>query len=231
MTILTEREATEATHKRDGEPVGQFDVRFTDPKAFVQDLKSDHRLGAIEHNLVRLAIVNGPANEGQVDVAFGGQMPAPRVGDRHNPFFRSKYVEAAYQARGQLVKLSCYCGIAPVDDAPDKTLENSAAITDATANAIQAATRIVQAALQQLDGIETRGGGFYVQDGSWTAWPDSAIEQPPSETCGVCSVAIYYANEHWRDESGRFEVLKDAKGRYGTRKVLDHVHGPAGGLL
>jgi hypothetical protein len=233
-SLLTAPEAQTATHKRDGEPVGQFEVRFTDPKAFVQDLKADHRLGAIEHNVVRLAIVNGPANDGQVDVAFRGQMPAPRVGDRHNPLFRSKYVEAAYQARGQLIKLSCFCGIAPVDDAPAKTQENAATITEATAQAIQGATRIVQAVLQQLEDVETRGGGFYVQDGAWTAWPDSPIEAPPSETCGVCGVAIHYSNGAWRDESMRSEITVDAGFRPGTRvmrKRLDHVHLPAGGAL
>lgn len=231
LEYMTDAEARTASHKRDGEPVGQFEVRFTDPKAFVQDLKADHKLGAIEHDVVRLAIINGPANDGQVDVAFGYPLPAERVAGRHNPLFRSKYVEAAYQARGQLVKLSCYCGIAPVDDAPAKTIAAAHEIAEATAQTVQRALRIVQATLQQL-GIEPRGGGFYVQDGAWTAWPDAPIETPVvTLPCGICGVELHMAQGRWVDERGRDEALTPAGTHHNglPKYKRDHVHLPANG--
>src|SRR5688572_13440439 len=102
-TFINDGELRTATHKRDGEPVSVYEIRFTDPSSFCEDLKADAKRGAIEDNLVRLAIINGPATLEQV---MGKWQPG---GDRRLSAYRTKYVEASYLARGQLVKLSCYC--------------------------------------------------------------------------------------------------------------------------
>lgn len=220
MTAL--REAQELAHKRDAS-VSSTETRWTNPADFIADLKRDAESGAIEDRLVRLAIVNATATVEQVEDRWtpGGLRP--------NLTYLSKHVEASYVARGSLHKLSCYCGVALKESVTNPLwLEAGKAKTDATAKAVQAALRKVQAALVPL-GLEVRGGRFYVADGAWTAHPDGAIEAPPELTCAVCGVAIHWANEAWRDDHMRSEVYVDMGLRPGTRmprKRLDHTHGP-----
>lgn len=211
-----------ALRKRDGEPVGQFEVRFTDPSAWCDDIEADYRLHAIEDNLVRLAVINTPASMQQV---MGEFVAGPH---RTNPMYLCKFVEASYQARGQLVKLSCFCGVALIADAPEKAQPYGRPLTEATAKALQAATRKVLSTLAKLPDIETRGGGYYVQDGPWTAWPETPIEEPEQLVCATCGVGIYWSNNAWRHEDTRRAEAWVDDGMDGRRprKKLDHLADP-----
>lgn len=215
MTTL--RESMEATHKRDAS-VSAPEIRFTNPGDWIAELKADAALDAIADNLCRVAIVNSTATTEQVEGRWtpGGLRPVLT--------YLSKHLEATYLARGQLVKLSCYCGVALKDNVTDpEWIEAGRSLTEATAKALQQALRRVQTALAPL-GLEVRGGGFAIPDGAWTAHPDGAIEAPPTLTCATCNERIYHSNNAWRHEdTGQAEVLIDGEtNRYG--KVLKVVH-------
>lgn len=220
MTAI--RELQEQTHKRDAS-VASTETRWTNPADFIADLKADAEAGAIEDNLVRLAIINATATVEQVEGRWtpGGARPVLT--------YLAKHVEASYRARGSLHKLSCYCGVALKDNVTDPGwIEASMAVTEATGKALQQALRKVQTALHPL-GLEVRGGGFAIPDGAWTAHPDGAIEAPPTLTCATCEGRIYYANNAWRHEdTGRAEVVVDGEtNRYGkVLKAVDHLADP-----
>lgn len=226
MTTLTEREATEATHRRDAQQTGNFEVRHSDVKAWVAALEADVKLDAIEDNIVWLAITTGPASLDQVE-----GKPAPG-GSRTVPYFGSRYVEANYIARRAMQKLSVYCGIVWVTEAPTETARQlRLKQIEQTAETLQSELRGVQVALGRHPQLQVRSGGslhLHNPDAPWLAHPAQSIDVPPFETCGVCGVEIHFSNEHWRDNDMRYEVLKDVAGRYGKRKALDHVHAPAG---
>jgi hypothetical protein len=217
MTAL--REAMEATHKRDAS-VSSTETHWTNPTDFVEDLKRDASIGAIEDNLVRLAIINATATVEQIEGVWtpGGQRPVLT--------YQSKHVEASYVARGSLHKLSCYCGVALKDNVTNPAwIEAGKERPEATGKALQQALRKVQAAIDPL-GLDVRGGRFYVPDGPWTSHPDGAIETPPTLTCAVCGVDIYWANNAWRGPNGKAEVWVDDGVSYDRRpkKRLDHEH-------
>ena len=99
-------------------------------------------------------------------------------GARVNPWGRSKYVTASYRARGQLVKLSAYCGVgwsvrdkAPSDWWAERTKE--------TALKLQSTLRQLQAPMQRLD-VDVRGGGVYTEDPNdpWMGHYLASIETP-----------------------------------------------------
>jgi hypothetical protein len=217
MTLY--EEALQQAHKRDAS-VASTETRWTNPADFIEDLKADARLGAIEDGIVRLSIVNAPATIEQVE---GRWTPG---GNRLNVLYLSKHVEASYRARGQLHKLSCYCGVALKDDVSNQAwIAAGRETTVATSQALQEALRKVQTALAPL-GLEVRGGGFAIPDGAWTAHPDGAIESPPTLTCTTCGIEVYWANERWRGPNGKYEVWREVEGRYGKRHELDHEHNP-----
>ena len=216
----TTRDLQEQTHKRDAS-VASTETRWTNPADFISDLKADAENGAIEDNLVRLAIINATATVEQVAGRWtpGGQRPVLT--------YLAKHVEASYRARGSLHKLSCYCGVALKDNVTEpQWIAAGMAATEATGKALQQALRKVQTALAPL-GLEVRGGGFAIPDGAWTAHPDGAIEAPPALTCAVCDVALHWSNGHWRDDDAKYEVWLDA-GLDGIRpkKRLEHEHSP-----
>lgn len=231
MTLLTDREAQQATSRRDAQAITPWEVRFTDVKAWAEALEKHVDRGLIEDNEVWFSITAGIASLDQVE-----GKPSPG-GHREVPYFASRYVEASYVARGKLHKLSVYCGCSWVREAPTETAQRlKAGMVQECADNVQAAVRAVSVALSKHhDQLEVNSGAALhlhnMDDGPWVAFPGTTIEAPPAETCGVCGVAIYHANEHWRDESGRFEVVVDMGFRPGTRMrrtKLDHVHGPAG---
>lgn len=221
-TYANDRELRTATHKRDGEPVSVYEIRFTDPSAFCDDLKADAALGAIEDNIVRLAVVNQAAT---LDQVMGKWQPG---GNRILDAYRTKYVEASYLARKQLVKLSCFCGVSVADPTITTLTDHARKLTEATALNIQSAVRKVQATLAPLRDIEVRGGGFYVQDGPWTAWPESPIEAPDELVCATCGEGIYWSNDAWRHESTRRAEawIDDGMDGRRPRKKLDHLADP-----
>lgn len=228
MTLL-DHEIDDATHRRDAQQTGNFEVRFTDVKAWVLALNADVELDAIEDNIVWFAITTGAASLNQVE----GKPVAG--GHREVPYFGSRYVEANYIARGQMQKLSVYCGIVWQTEPPNERAEAlRAQQVRETAEALQEAARGVSVALGRHKHLEVRSGGamhLHNPAEPWLAHPAQTIEGPPSETCGVCGVELHFSNERWRDDSSRYEVQKDVAGRYGTHKALDHVHMPAGDPL
>jgi hypothetical protein len=232
MTTLTDREATEATRRRDAQQAGNFEVRHTDVNPWVEALEADLKLDAVQDNICWLAITTGAASLDQVE---GRPVPG---GSRTVPYFGSRYVEANYIARGAMQKLSVYCGIVWVTESPSETARSlRQAQIEATAEKLQERLRAVQVALGRHPELQVRSGGalhLHNPDSPWVAYAGTSIEAPPRATCGVCGVEIHFTNEHWRDASGRFEVTIDDGYRPGTRiprKRLDHVHNVAGGAL
>src|SRR3990167_56644 len=124
-----------AAHKRDAS-VSAPEVRFTNPTDWIADLQSDAALGAIEDNICRISIINAPATVEQVE---GRWTPG---GARQVLTYLSKHLEATYLARGQLVKLSCYCGVALKDNVTEpQWIAAGMAATQATGKAPPQALR------------------------------------------------------------------------------------------
>lgn len=231
---MNQRELHDATAPRDARSVAATEVRTTDIESAVQWLEADAAAGVITDNLVWLSRTGGPANVEQV---VGHYVSG---GERDAPGWRSVFVELAYLARGQLHKLSVYCGIASRDGGMgERTL--------LTAQRVQETERRLQtvlARLRQDHGLEARGGGaLHLHDlAPWLAHPDDSITAAAPITCAVCGEVIHYSNGQWRDGSGRYEVGKSVpcnrcingqtRGRQcqvchgsGTRQQFDHVHG------
>lgn len=156
--------------------VSSFEVHFTDPTGFLEELRADHGAAMVQDSMVRLSLRSGEATLGMV---YADQRAVPGA-DRPTPNFRSRYVEASYiSTRGQLVKLSAYCGVEPVAVlklSPGSLLAMGAA----TALKLKETTYKLQAAFAALPGLTVRGGGLFVENGTWTADPEAAIEAPPS---------------------------------------------------
>lgn len=226
MSELSTAGARSLTRTRDAAAASVFEVRFTDPGAFIDDLKADADIGAVEDRIVRLAIVSKVATLEEIEAP--DFVPS---GHRVNPWFAAKYVTSSYQARGQLVKLSVHCGVSwvakqePTDFCLTKTRE--------CAEALQSVMRQVQRPLQDL-GLELRGGGVYVSNDAapWLAHYLEAIDAAPEIHCRHCRKRIYFSNREWRHaDTRRAEVKKKGEG-YGGRvmDVLDHFAEPEGDL-
>ncbi|HEY8768736.1 MAG TPA: hypothetical protein VIP09_16005 [Dehalococcoidia bacterium] len=218
MTNATPAEIRDQVHKRDA-TVSQFSVRFTNPSEFVEDLKRDHRAAAITDSILRVAIVNRLATLEEVN---GGWLPG---GDRVAKGWQAKSVTASYLCRGQLVKLSSYCGVALQEESG---LRDPRELTPATALQLRDTLQKVLGAADALKGLEVRGGGLYVDDGEWVATPDEAIEAAPKDVCITCGVDIYHANEAWRaKETKRAEHFVSGRQPSGRMsRVLGHLHDP-----
>jgi hypothetical protein len=226
MTTLTDREAQQTTSTRDVANATPWEVRMTDVKSWAEALDRHVERNLIEDNEVWFSITSGVATLNEVE---GKPVPG---GHRENPYFASRYVEVAYTARGKLHKLSVYCGVSWQREAPTEAARAiTAALVQQCAEMVQVNVRAVSVVLSRHPQLEVHSGAALhlhaMDDGPWVAYPGTSIETPPSETCGVCGVPIHYSNERWRDERGRYEVLREVHGRFGPRKVLEHVHGPA----
>ena len=196
MIARNDAELRDQTSRRDAQSVGTFEVRYTGPEPWIAALKADYRLKAIADSTVWLSVVGGYASLEQV---AGGWRPGA---ERNSPDFRSRYVEASYIARGQMTKLSAYCGVAPVN----LTGAASRALGEATGLRIQETARKVQSALSRMPGLDVRSGGaLHLHDAGdpWMAMPETSIEALPEVTCAACGEDIYFANDAWRHKSTR----------------------------
>lgn len=222
LDTMSEAGARSLTRTRDAVSASSLQVRHTDPGSYLLDLKADAGLNAIEDRIVRLAIVQGPATFEQIEAP--DFVPG---GHRTNPWFRSKYVTSSYQARGQLVKLSAYCGVAYV--AEKAPTEFCLTKTKECALQLQETMRRIHAPILAL-GLELRGGGVYVEDPSdtWLAHYMESIELPPLVLCATCRREIYFSNDQWRHaDTKRAEETMPGVGRGGrTMQVLHHLADP-----
>lgn len=223
MNQASPTELRDRTRARDATDVRTYEVRFTDIDSFLEDLGRDAE--RIEDGIVRLAVVNFPATHEQVM----GQWTSG--GDRLNPLYRTKTLQVAYLVRGQLVKLQHDCGVALTDNVAQrfgqKYADAGVERTRACAEALLEAANKVQRKLEAIKGLDLRGGGLFVEDGSWRADLDHAIEQLPRSLCATCGEDIYYSNNSWRHKAtGQAEHLVDGEGRYGPIQKLDHLADP-----
>jgi hypothetical protein len=225
-------EIKEQTKPRDARSVAASEVRTTDITSAIQWLQADAAAGNVEDNLVWLARTAGPATVEQV---LGHWAPG---GDREAHGWQALYVELSWLARGQLHKLSSYCGIAARDGREGEISQKTALRLRETEHRLQA----VLSQLRKDHAIVVRGGGamhLHDIDQPWQAHPDELIQPPATDTCAVCSEPIHYSNGQWRGEDGKHEVgvevpcdrcaSANARGRicdtcHGTRKRLQFSH-------
>lgn len=224
MTSPSPAELRDRTRRRDAQSVSSHQVHLTNPQEFGEELVADYNLGVIADNILRIAITDLPAHLNDIV-----DSPAPG-GDRMGIPFLRKFVEASYIARRQLTKLSVYCGVV-IDESsslsPTAPIRaKGATLTLATLAKIAEATYRVQALAAKCPDLDVRGGGVYVSTGDWTADPKLSIATPPEPRCAVCDVPIHLASGHWRDATGRFDVMRSGAGRHGITTVLDHEHTP-----
>lgn len=225
MMNYTDDEAQAQTSRRDAKSVGNFEVRFTDVDSWVNALELDEKVGAIADDIVWVSVTAATAT---FDEVAGRMMPG---GSRHNPLFASRYVEATYIARGQLQKLSKYCGISWQAEPPSaKGRENMAPRVQECAQAIQETTRALEVVLSGHPELQVRYGGsmhLHNLDEAWMAGPHGKVEPPEKPKCAYCGVDIYWANGHWRGPDRKFEVYTrgfNERGREGP--IFDHEHAP-----
>lgn len=226
MTLLSDREAQAVTTRRDAQQAGNFEVRMTDVAAWKRALDADMYHGAVEDGIVWFSVTTLPATLDQVE---GKPVPG---GHHEARYFGARFVEANYLARGQMQKLSVYCGVSWIQEAPNEIArQHVAPKVQACAEAVQEAVRAVSVVLSRYPQLDVRSGAslhLHNLDEPWVAGPGTRIEAPPEVQCGVCGVAIYWANDAWRDEQGKAEEWRDNGLDHMRRpkKRLDHVHGP-----
>jgi hypothetical protein len=216
--FVTKSEERDLLHRRDAVATTPFLVAYTTADDYVEELARDHARGAVTDSIVRLAVIDAPSQLRHLE-------PTAPGGNRGLQGWLCKYVCASHIARGQLVRLAVYCGVATVEAAATERIE---AVNRATALRIQEAMNRVKTGVHKLDGLDVRGGGLYF-DGEGAADPDSdtKIAPAPSVACATCGTPIHYANDAWRDEAMQPEVMVDAVGRGGRKaKRLDHIHDP-----
>jgi hypothetical protein len=221
-------ELRDRTATRDAQSVAIHEVHLTSIDDFVRELRKDAEAGVIRDGVVRYSIVDGRASEADVMRASRpGRLHVEQFEGRPTPYLR-KFVEVAYIARDQLVKVSRYCGVA-LDPSYFDKLPGGRPLTEATALAIQEYSRAVLKVVDEYRDLDLRSGAVYVADGSaWSAAPDLEIAPVPVERCATCDELIYYKNEAWRHKAtGRAEHLVDGRGTRGqARKVLHHLADP-----
>jgi hypothetical protein len=179
-----------------------FENRFDNPDAFLGELAKDEANDAIQDRILRLAYRSAPAK--YIQLAPNHAMA--RTDEKLAWWFRGRFVEASFLARGQLTKLSAYCGLgfnrlafeAVNPDKPalaarysDLNLETEARLQDLVHR--------LQTAARDLD---IRDGATFVEEGAWIADPQSPIEPVPAPTCATCEAPIYLANG-WRHQYDR----------------------------
>lgn len=235
MNYAAPAELRDRTRSRDAQDVRTYEVRFTDPDAFLADLMADAKRGSVEDEILRLSIVKQPASVGDVyradpDRADKGDLEAF---DKRRSSYDKRLVEASYIARGQMVKLSVTCGITIDLDAGilGKASENNRQFAaDRTRECAEALNELVNKILRRVEplNLDVRGGGLYVEAGPWHHTAESAIESFPEERCATCHAAIRFANGDWRHQStGRTDVLTDTINRRGRpAKKLHHMAHP-----
>lgn len=189
----TDAELRDQTRNRDSRSIAPFEVHFTHPDPWVRDLEKDAAAGAIDHNVVRTAVTSSPAHWSQAPGS-----PQRAFDTRPMVWHRSRYVEASYVARGQMVKLSAYCGIAwsAAHDEP----ESSRPWSEATGLLIQAAARRVLVAMSRIPDLDVRNGEslhLHAAD-PWVAGVQEQIDPLPELNCATCLQPVYYANGLWR---------------------------------
>ena len=179
--------------------VSSLEIRFTNPTGWIEEVKADLAACHVQDNIIRLATRKGPAQINDLE-------PERPWDKRLAPQWRCHYVEAAYvSTRQQLVKLSCFAGVAmePWADGREHS-ETVTAVNEQTRRELLRTMRKVQSAIARVDGLDIRGGGLFVEEGVWLASPGTAIEAPEALTCEVCACAIYWSNEAWRHQDDAF---------------------------
>jgi hypothetical protein len=217
VTSLSPSELRDATANRGAQVVGHFVTQMTDPDAWIEALKLD--ADDITDNDVWLADSSGEATiaEGEGHYVTGG--------DRKSERYQRKYFEASYLCRGQIRKLSHFCGVVWFDGpAQGAALERSTA----TGAKLTGVRNKVETALSPYTGLRKRYGGslaYHNVEQGWQAHPGQAIEVPQEMTCATCAEVIYHSNNAWRHKgSGRAEVNISRPGRDGRTAVLALHH-------
>lgn len=211
-------ELRDSTARRDAQSTSPYEIRFTDPAAWLASLDADVALDAITDNIVWLSVTTGPATLEQVEAKWSAG------GNREVRTFGSRYVTANYIARNQMLTLSAYAGVVWTEgEAVGFAREKS----EQTAMRLQEVMRKVQVGLSHHKGLQVRSGGamhLHTDLESWQAHPDASIEVPQELTCADCKEPIYWANNAFRHKAtGRAEVNVERPGR-GGRQVLALHH-------
>lgn len=200
--------------------VSTYEIRFTNPEGFIEELKADLAAGHVQDNILRLATRKAHAIMADVE-------PDRAFDHRPAVLWRTHYVEASYiSTRHQLVKLSAFAGVAYEGEVPETAAQWIGTLTEATRRELLRTMRKIQAAIARVEDLDVRGGGLFVEEGVWVAAPGTAIEAPEAVTCATCGVKLHWANNQFRDETGAFQVLVDQQGRFGPIKAIGHIHDP-----
>lgn len=177
-----------------------FENRLDDPEAFLRELAKDKAADSIQDGIIRLAYRSGPGTY---------RMLAPnhamaRTDEKLAWWFRARFVEASFLARGQLTKLSAYCGLGFNQPAFEAIHPGPSLVAKYSAIALETDARLqdlVHRLQTAAEGLEIRDGATYVgEDKAWLADPESPIEPVPAPRCATCNEPIYRANKQWRHQ-------------------------------
>lgn len=195
----------------------RFEVRYSRPDEWLRELQTDVADDVVEDGLARIAITHSQATEADLRPWMKG---SPDGGRPTLPWFTVRWVQAAYVARGQLVKLSGHCGvICLIADAMSSGLGWKHKSPPAQEERRQVwmktnrETEDVELALsRQLTesvealGLKVRTGNMHGFDPNWRAQDVNEIMAPaPQTNCATCSQPIYFSNEQWRHRETTIE--------------------------
>jgi hypothetical protein len=195
-----------------------FENRIEDPESFLRELAKDRAKGAVADDILRLAYRSQAGSYRQLDPHH---MMA-REGAKLGSWFRARFVEASYVARGQLTKLSAYCGLGFNAPSFEVLMHNrhGAAETARLSAQYQAIAAETEARLRDLvhrlqeagAGLDLREGATFVEDGAWIADAESPIEPVPAPECADCLQPIYRIHGQWRHQMTRSVVAGELEG-------------------
>lgn len=166
----------------------RYEVHFTDPDQFLEELALDHKQEAVLHGLVRFSVNEAPARLKEI---------YPNAPENMETLMRSRWLDVSYiSTREQLIQLSCYLGWFDPKEAEKRKQHNE------DQRKVELETvGLLKNAVQKLE-LEVRGGGMFTNDGqTWQANPEAKIDRasPVVEpVCATCGEDIYFANESWR---------------------------------
>lgn len=213
-----------------------FENRHDDPDAFLRELGRDISAGSVTDKIVRLAYRRAPATYRLLDPGHA----MSRDNEKLAFWFAARFVEASFIARGQLTKLSGYCGLQVDLDVYRKQMakQNPLTTVDRSVEAWQAKNAETWAGMQSLayrvqaacEGMDLREGATFVEEGAWIADPMSPLEVVPAPRCATCGEPIYIAAGRWRHD---LDMSVDAayETRHGREEAFTSSPCPACGGL
>lgn len=172
-----------------------LEVRFSRSSEFLNELALAVKDGAVDYDIVRLAVVSQKGTYGDQSPQLFG------TSDGNKPLHhtvKARWLEAGYTSRGQMVKLSALLGL--VREGAELN-DRWRATNTATSERELELVRQLEAGIKAHARLEIRTGGLHGEDPGWRAHEDIAAVADVAQACATCGQPIYFANDAFRHKN------------------------------